>query len=93
MKTQVATQRNVHNHLVGLTITGVHKDKDGYLLLDLSDGGILYTSINDDGNGPGQLISQHPLVDGRQATVLHFVDPTTGVASMVRVFTKPKATR
>jgi hypothetical protein len=93
MKTQVATRRNVHNHLVGLTLTGVHKDKDGYLLLDLSDGGILYASIDDDGNGPGQLISQHPLVDGRQATVLHFVDPTAGVASMVQVFTEPKATR
>jgi hypothetical protein len=69
---------------VGLTITGVHKEKDGYLLLDLSDGGILYASTDAEGNGPGELFSQHPLVDGRQATVMHFVDSTTGVASKVR---------
>jgi hypothetical protein len=53
--------------LVGLTITGIRSepfdayspDGDEIVVLDLSDGSILYAQSDDAGNGPGILCSEH----------------------------------
>jgi hypothetical protein len=70
--------------LVGLTITGARSDDDGYVMFDLSDGSILYASQDDEGNGPGVLMTQGQNC-GRSTRTYHFTGATSDKVLLVIV--------